>query len=55
MDKKLSKKPNYSIYGHTFFGHNMAILASIRLKFYMGTPETIIYRLVPRNQYLELL
>ena len=40
-------------FGHTFFGHNSAILGPIGLKIYMGTQETIIYRLVVRNQSYE--
>ena len=39
---------NYSIYGHTFFGHNLAIFCLIGLIF-LVTQETIIYRLVMRN------
>ena len=52
MGKNNLKNTNYSIYGHTFFGHNSAILGPIELKFFMGTPETIIYRLVAKNHDL---
>ena len=31
------------------FGHNSAIFWSIELKIFMGTQETIIYRLVVQN------
>ena len=37
------------IFGHTFFGHELAIFGPIRLKILKGTQETIIYRLVVRN------
>ena len=50
MGQKLLQKANYSIYGHTFFGHNSAIFGTIGLKFFMGTQVTIIYRLLFRNQ-----
>ena len=48
MAQKLLQKVNYSIYGigHTFFGHNSAILGPIELTFFMGTQGTIIYRLL---------
>ena len=36
-------------FGHTFFGHNSASCWPIRLEIFMGTQETIIYRLVVRN------
>ena len=52
IDIWLSYGPNKArmlIFGHTFFGHNSAILRSWGLKFLMGAQETIIYRLVVRN------
>ena len=54
MGQKLLQKANYSIYGHTFFGHNSAIFGPIGLKFFMGTQGTIIYRLLLRNQCFGL-
>ena len=50
IGQKIPKNPNYSIYGHTFFGHNSAIFWPIGLKFFVGTNETIIYWLLVRNQ-----
>ena len=43
------------IYGHTFFGHISANFWPIKLKFHMATQETIIYRLMMRNQRKDLL
>ena len=37
------------IIGHTFFGNNSLIFGPIGLKIFMGTQETIIYRLVMRH------
>ena len=37
------------IYGHTFFGHNAAILRQTVVKFFIGTRGTIIYRVVVIN------
>ena len=37
------------IFGHTFFGHNSAIFGLIGLRIFMGTPETINYRLMTIN------
>ena len=37
------------IWAYSFFCYNPAIFWPIRLKFFMGTQETIIYRLVMRN------
>ena len=54
MGQKLLQKANYSIHGHTFFGHNSAIFGPIGLKFFMGTQGTIIYRLLLRNQCFGL-
>ena len=39
----------YSIYGHTFFGHNLAIFCPIGLKIILVSQKIIIYRLVMRN------
>ena len=44
--QKMARMP---IFGHTFFGHNSAISGPIRLKFFMGVQETIIYVLVMSN------
>ena len=41
------------IFGHTFFGHNSAVFGSIKLQFFEGAHETIIYRLIMRNQDYE--
>ena len=49
MGQNSPQNTNYSIKGHTFFDHNSAIFRQIRLKFIMETQETIIYRLVIRN------
>ena len=38
------------IFGHKVFGHNSPICGPIGLKILMVTQETIIYRLVMRNQ-----
>ena len=38
------------IFGHAFFVHNSTIIRAIVLKFFMEAQETIIYRLVRRNQ-----
>ena len=40
---------NYSINGHTFFGHNSAIFCPIGLETFLVTHKIIIYRLVMRN------
>ena len=37
------------IFGHTFFGHKSAIFRPIGLTTFLGTQETIFYRLVVRN------
>ena len=37
------------IFGHTFFGQNSAICGLIEPEIFMGTQETIIYRLPVRN------
>ena len=50
IGQKVSKYTNYSIYGHTFFGHNSAIFWPIGLKCFVGTKETIIYWLLVSNQ-----
>ena len=44
--QKMTRIP---IFGNTFLGHNPAISGSIGMKFFMGTQETIIYRLLVRN------
>ena len=49
MGQNVPQNINYSIYGHTFFDHNLAIFCPIGLKFFLVTQETIIYRLVMRN------
>ena len=49
MGQKVSKHINYSMYGHTFFGHNSAIVLLIGLKIFMVTQETIICRLVIKD------
>ena len=49
MGQIVPQNTNYSIYGHTFFGHNSAIFKLIWLKFFLGTQGTIIYRLVVKN------
>ena len=54
MTKLCAQNINYSIYnGHTFFRHNSAIFWPIRLKFFLGTQETIIYRFAMRNHDLD--
>ena len=44
---------------HAMFGHNAAIFGPIGQKIYMGTQQTIIYRLVMKNPgydaYIEFL
>ena len=50
MGQKVSRNTNYSIYGQTFFGYYSAIFWPIGLKFFVGTQETIIYRLLVRSQ-----
>ena len=50
MGQKVSKNIYYSINGHALFGHNSAIFWPIGLKFFVRTRETIIYRLLVRNQ-----
>ena len=50
---KSNNRPNLThmpIYGHTCFGHISTIFWPIKLKFHTVTHETIIYRLVMRNQ-----
>ena len=54
MSQKLTKNTNYSIYGHTYFAHNSAIFWPNGLKFFVGTRDTIIYRLVKRNRGYDL-
>ena len=44
---------NYSIYGHTFFGHTSAIFCPIGLKIFLVTQEIIIYRLAMVNHDLD--
>ena len=53
MGQNCPQNTNYYIYGHTFFGHNSAILWPIGLKCFLGAQETIIYRWVMRNHDLD--
>ena len=50
MDQNGPQNTNYSIYGHTFFGHKSAIYWTIGLKYFIGTQSiSILYRLVMRT------
>ena len=45
----MAKMAHMLIFRHTFFGHNSATFCQIGLKIFMGTQETIIYRLAVRS------
>ena len=55
MGPKWANLDRMPIYGHTFFGYISANFRPIKLKFHMATQESIIYRLMMRNQRKDLL